>query len=195
MKKLVVLGVMLVALLAIAGTTLAAGAGPGNGSGQPMMDTSNPVSLTGTIVDTSHYVAGVGAARGDASSYLLFRTADGKEIHLVAGPSWYLDGQGLTFTAGDAVTVTGWYEADGDLAVASVAADGKTITLRGADGRPLWAGQARQGMQQQSGNGLSFGTEGSTQPLRNGSGFGSGRQGNMGNTSLCDGTCPNCTAP
>jgi hypothetical protein len=175
MKKVVVLGVTLVVLLAIAGTTLAAGAGPGNGSGQPMMEGTNPVSLTGTIVDTSHYAAGVGSGQGEASSYLLFRTTDGKEIRLVVGPSWYLDNQGLTFAAGDAVTVTGWYEADGDLVVASVATDGKTIVLRNAGGRPLWAGKSN--------------------PPRDGSGFGSGRQGNVGNEARCGGTCPNCTAP
>jgi hypothetical protein len=175
MKKLVVLGVTLVVLLAIAGTTLAAGTGPGNGSGQPITDGSNPVSLAGTIVDTSHYVVGEGPGRGEASSYLLFRTTDGKEIRLVVGPSWYLDSQGLTFAAEDAVTVTGRYETDGDLAVASVATGGKTITLRDADGHPLWAGKSN--------------------PLRNGSGFGSGRQGNAGNEAGCDGTCPYCTAP
>jgi hypothetical protein len=194
MKKLVVLGVTLVVLLAIAGTTLAAGTGPGNGSGQPITDGSNPVSLAGTIVDTSHYAVGEGPGRGEASSYLLFRTTDGKEIRLVVGPSWYLDSQGLTFAAGDAVTVTGWYEADGDLAVASVATGGKTITLRDADGRPLWSGTSNRGINR-PGNDASQGNNGNAQPLRNGSGFGSGRQGNPGNEAGCDGTCPYCTAP
>jgi hypothetical protein len=194
MKKLVVLGVSLVVLLAIAGTTLAAGAGPGNGSGQPMMDISNPISLTGTIVDTSHYAAGVGPGQGEASSYLLFGTTDGKEIRLVAGPSWYLDSQGLTFAAGDAVTVSGWYEADGDLVVASVATGGKAISLRDADGRPLWAGMSNRGIHR-AGNEANQGNNGNGQPFRNGSGFGSVRQGNAGNEAGCDGTCPNCTAP
>lgn len=194
MKKLVVLGVTLVVLLAIAGTTLAAGTGLGYGSGQPMMEGSNPVSLTGTIVDTSHYAAGVGPGRQEASSYLLFRTTDGKEIRLVVGPSWYLDSTGLTFAAGDAVTVTGWYETDGDLAVASVATDGKTITLRDTDGRPLWAGKSNRGINR-AGNDPSQGNNGNAQPLRDGSGFGSGRQGNPGNETRCDGTCPYCTAP
>jgi hypothetical protein len=194
MKKLIVLGVTLVVLLAIAGTTLAAGTGPGNGSGQPILDRSNLVNLTGTIVDTSHYAVGEGTGRQEASSYLLFRTTDEKEIHLVVGPSWYLDSQGLAFAAGDAVTVTGWYEADGNLAVASVATDGKTITLRDADGRPLWAGQSNQGMNRQ-GNDPSLGSNGNSQPLRNGSGFGSGRQGNPTSAGRCDGTCTNCTAP
>ncbi len=194
MKKLVVLGVTLVVLLAIAGTTLAAGTGPGNGSGQPMMDVTNPVNLTGTIVDTSHYAVGVGPGQGEASSYLLFRTTDGKEIRLVVGPSWYVDSQGLTFAAGDAVTVSGWYESDGDLAVASVATGGKTITLRDPDGRPLWAGMTNRGMKQ-AGNDASQGNTGNAQPLRNGSGFGSGRQGKAGNEAGCDGTCPYCTAP
>jgi hypothetical protein len=194
MKKLVVLGVSLVVLLAIAGTTLAAGAGPGNKSGQPMMELTNPVSLTGTIVDTSHYAAGVGSGQGEASSTLLFRSTDGKEIRLVVGPSWYLDNQGLTFAAGDAVTVTGWYETDGDLAVASVATDGKTITLRDVDGRPLWAGMSNREIHR-AGNDASQGNNGNAQPLRDGSGFGSGRQGNAGNEAGCDGTCPYCTAP
>jgi hypothetical protein len=212
MKKLMIVGVMMVVLVAVAGSALAASSnGRGDGTGQPMLDVSSPVTLAGTITDISHCAVGVGPSQGTADSYLLFRTTDSKDIRLMVGPSWYLQDLGLTLAVGNSQTVTGYYETDGDLVVASLAKDSKTFTLRDQTGRPLWAGSRGQGkgagtgQAVASGNGPAMRGNGAcpdqdqpastAQPLRDGTGFRNGQRGNQGNGTSCDGTCPNCTAP
>jgi len=218
MKKFAILGITLLVLFAVAGTTLAAGFGgmgngtgqsngtsQSNGAGQPMLDVSSPVAFSGTVTDLSHYAVGEGPSQGNADSYVLFRTTSGEEIHLVFGPSWYLDQAGLGLTVGNALTGTGYRELDGDLVVASLVKDGQTLALRDDTGYPLWTGSRGQGMGR-LGNGsgttvsgmdrpFNGNTDGTPQSPQAGAGLGMGRRGNNNGQALCDGTCANCTAP
>jgi len=218
MKKFAILGITLLVLFAVAGTTLAAGFGgmgngtgqsngtsQSNGTGQPMLDVSTPIALSGTVMDISHYAVGEGPSRGEADSNVLFRSNSGEEIHLVFGPSWYMEQAGLTLAVGNTLTVTGYREVDGDLVVASLVKDGQTLALRDDTGRPLWTGSRGQGMGR-LGNGsgttvsgmdrpFNGNTDGNPQSPQAGTGLGMGRRGNNNGQALCDGTCVNCTAP
>lgn len=84
---------------------------------------------------------------------LVIATADGQEMTVKLGPSWYWDEQDFPLTADDQVTLTGFYDGD-DHSTGSglcfevgqiVKTSGQTVTLRDADGRPLWAGHGRRG--------------------------------------------------
>lgn len=74
---------------------------------------------------------------------LVIRTDNGAEV-IVEGQPWaYALGQGFTCQPGEAVTLLGYPEADEFKAVQITAASGAGVTLRGPDGRPMWAGQGR----------------------------------------------------
>lgn len=212
MKKFAIVGITLLVLFAVAGATLAAGfggrgngTGQSNGTGQPMLDLSSPITFSGTVTDISHYAVGEGPSQGNADSYVLFRTTSGEEIHLVFGPSWYLDQAGFSLAVGNALTVTGYREDDGDLVVASLVKDGQTLALRDATGRPLWTSSRGQGMGR-LGNGsgttvsgmdrpFNGNTDGTPQSSQAGADSGMGRHGNNSGQALCDGTCANRTTP
>lgn len=90
-------------------------------------------------------VAGVVSSveRGPADGvHLLLNTEEGDlTVHL--GPAWYLDRQDEAFAAGDQVSVTGMMvQSDqGSFLVAREVRKGdEVLTLRAADGYPVWQG-------------------------------------------------------
>lgn len=180
-KKIIILGLSLTLLVALAGVTLAAGRG--NGSGTSPLDLTDPVTLTGTVEDLTNFTAGESQMnRGAEGSYILFRTDEGKELHLIVGPVWFLDSLELNLRNGDSISVSGHYETDGDLVVFKIAKDGVDYTLRNAEGHPLWAqtkGQAYFGLKNQN----SSAPRGSGNELR----------GNQNQT--CNQACPYCENP
>jgi len=74
---------------------------------------------------------------------LVIETSEGEELTVGTGPM-YMASQGFTLQAGEPVQVRGYWE-DGEFKAAQVTrlADGQTITLRDALGRPAWAGAGR----------------------------------------------------
>jgi hypothetical protein len=68
-------------------------------------------------------------------------TDDGASLWVQFGQSRYVSAQGVTFTAGDHLTVNGFYE-NGQYQAGTVTNDttGQTLNLRDSTGRPLWAG-------------------------------------------------------
>ena len=68
-------------------------------------------------------------------------TTDGAPLWVQFGQSRYVTAQGVTFTAGDHLTVSG-FEENGQFQAGTVVNDttGQTLNLRDATGRPLWAG-------------------------------------------------------
>ena len=68
-------------------------------------------------------------------------TADGAPLWVQFGQSRYVTAQGVTFTAGDHITVNG-FEENGQFQAGTVVNDttGQTLNLRDTTGRPLWAG-------------------------------------------------------
>ncbi len=84
---------------------------------------------------------------GTVSAYALpqftLLTSDGQAILTQLGNQSYVAGLGLVLQDGDAVTVTGFIDSSGALAVTSltIQSTGETFTLRDAtSGRPAWAG-------------------------------------------------------
>jgi hypothetical protein len=83
-------------------------------------------------------------APGDGEE-LLIETGAGQELMVGTGPL-DLAAQGFTLQAGEQVQVQGYWEA-GEFKAAQLTrlADGQTLTLRDAYGRPVWAGGGRRG--------------------------------------------------
>ena len=74
---------------------------------------------------------------------LVVQTVDGGEL-IVEGQPWaYALEWGFTCQPGEAISLTGYFENDEFKAMQLTTASGAAITLRGADGRPGWAGQGR----------------------------------------------------
>ena len=70
-------------------------------------------------------------------------TDDGAPLWAQFGQSRYVSAQGVTFSAGDHLTVNG-FEENGQFQAGTVLNDttGQTLNLRDTTGRPLWAGGA-----------------------------------------------------
>lgn len=119
------------------------GGGPGGwGMGCPYcqdFDAKNTETVSGTVEKAEVLTPARGMAQG---VHLLLKT--GKEtisVHL--GPQWFIDNQETSIKAGDKVQVTGVRtKVDGQPAVIAyeVVKGDSVLTLRDADGRPVWAG-------------------------------------------------------
>jgi hypothetical protein len=73
---------------------------------------------------------------------LTVRTADGQDVAVGGGPSFYWTEQGHSLDGGARVAVTGYYE-DGEFKAVEIQNHdtGETLILRDASGRPMWAGR------------------------------------------------------
>lgn len=114
--------------------------GPGTrGMGFGPYNTATETTVTGTVQAVQQHPG----QRGGMGIHLLLKTKDSTlDVHV--GPSWYLDKQGVTFAEGDAVEVTGSLLKTNDGILAKEIKKGdKTVSLRNATGRPLWAGRNR----------------------------------------------------
>lgn len=108
-----------------------AGGGDQLGTGQAQV--SEWVTLSGTVLSVNE-------------DEMVVEMDDASQI-VIEGRAWsFAQQQGFTLNAGDAVTVTGYYE-DGEFKVGQIelTALQTSIALRGENGRPLWAGQGRRG--------------------------------------------------
>ena len=115
------------------------GQGTSNGAGGPGQTTNpNPGTPQANITQTVTIAGVVQSFDGVGLSVI---TDDGAPLWVQLGQSRYVSAQGVTFTANDHITATGFYE-NGQFQAISVVNDttGQTLTLRDASGRPLWAG-------------------------------------------------------
>lgn len=112
--------------------------GRGNGRRGGQNGGNNPNPQNGL----SDWVTLQGTVTNIALPEFTLVTADGASIIVQLGNPNYLDQIGLTLSEGEAVTLTGAYDANGALAVSSLTNDttGATYTLRDPNGRPAWAG-------------------------------------------------------
>lgn len=64
----------------------------------------------------------------------------GSLVELEGRTLTYLAGQGFTVQAGDALSLTGFYEDADSFEISELTnlVSGETVVVRGADGRPLW---------------------------------------------------------
>lgn len=85
-----------------------------------------------------------------------FQQADGSTVYIELGPTDFWQNQGVTLVLQDAVTVEGFANGEQYHArVVTVNATGAQLTVRTAEGQPLWSGGASGGG---NGNGNAAGT-------------------------------------
>ncbi|HQP09660.1 MAG TPA: hypothetical protein PLY85_11640 [Anaerolineaceae bacterium] len=106
-----------------------------SGDGVPFGD-----GVPDAVVD--EWVTLQGTVTAVDASLLEVTTSDGKVILVENRAWWFAQEQGLTLAAGDSVSLTGFYD-DGVFEAGSITslATSQTVSLRDADGRPLWSGR------------------------------------------------------
>lgn len=112
-------------------------------------DPSTVYSFSGTIQAQDGFCQqyGEGNRTGGGMSYL-FTADDGSRYHLMTGPFWYLDQNGIELRSGQQIVVTAsqipphnsYYQQYDYLVVVELTVNGRSLRLRNADGLPLWSG-------------------------------------------------------
>jgi hypothetical protein len=113
--------------------------GKGNGAGgQGQTQNPNAGTPQANVTDWTTVTGTVNSFDGVGVS---LTTTEGAPLWVQFGQSRYVSAQGVTFTAGDHLTVSGFTE-NGQYQAGTVTNDttGQTLNLRDATGRPLWAG-------------------------------------------------------
>jgi len=141
---MILLGTVLT--LALVASALAQGQGPGPGKGwgpgsryQRMYNPATVETLTGQVIAVDTFAPGKGMGRG---VHLMVKT-EKETIPVHLGPSWYVQEQGVTFVAGDQITVTGSridFKGKPAVIAAEVKKGDQVLKLRDANGIPVWAG-------------------------------------------------------
>jgi len=96
--------------------------------------------------ETQNGFTGYVTLHGTVSDYLppnfLLLSDDGQVISAQLGNQSYLESLGLSLSNGDSITVLGYWDANGSLAIGQVTVDstGQTFILRDDLGRPNWRG-------------------------------------------------------
>jgi hypothetical protein len=135
-------------MLSVAGTavllaaSIAAAQGPGGrGMGMPNYDKTTEVTVTGTVeavVPQHNHMGGMG-------THLTFKTETGPlDVHL--GPANWLSEKKFEFAKGDQLTIVGsavTFNGEKALIAREITKGEQKITLRNANGVPLWAGRGR----------------------------------------------------
>lgn len=104
-------------------------------------DPATEITVAGTVDE----VVETTGKRGWTGIHLVVTTDDETwEVHV--GPAHVLAEHELAFEAGDEIEITGSDISgdDSELIARTVTSGEKTVTLRDADGRPVWAGQGRE---------------------------------------------------
>jgi hypothetical protein len=139
--------------LLAAGTALAqAGQGRSDGpcGGGRLFDPKTVETLHGDVVSVEQiHGQGCGPGRGRGAGYgvhLTLKTAQG-QIPVHVGPNWFLEKQGLTIAAGDALEITGsrvLFQGEPVIIAAQIKKGGQTVQLREDSGVPVWSGPPRR---------------------------------------------------
>jgi hypothetical protein len=119
-----------------------AGSGSPRGSGPRFFDPATVTTVSGEVLAVNAVQYG---RRGGGVHVDLKTGTDVVDVHL--GPSWYLDQQKTKVAKGDALEVTGSKVAlrgKPALIAQTVKKGSDVLTLRGAKGVPVWAGQGRR---------------------------------------------------
>ena len=114
----------------------------------PRYDKAHETTVKGTVEDVteqaaSHMGGQMGGMGGGmmAGTHLTLKT-DKETMVVLVGPSNWLKQQNVSFTKGETLEVTGaptTYAGKPALIAREITANGKTLTLRNADGVPVWA--------------------------------------------------------
>lgn len=150
--------VAVVVLLTAAFSLAQMGPGPGWGRGQgmrgPLYNTATETTLSGTVEDVQQItpqqraqgIAGTPMCglcpRGWTGTHLSLKTGNGSIIVHV-GPAPYLESKKFSVAKGDELAITGskvQYQGNDFLIAKEIKKGDQALTLRDANGFPLWAG-------------------------------------------------------
>jgi hypothetical protein len=143
MKRISFPGILLIAI-AISTLSIAsalAQSGMGQGAGRMY----NPATET-TVKGAVEEVRQVSGPRGGPGGTHLILKTDKETLEVRLGPTTFLEKEKFTFARGDQIEVTGSKVKIGGadaLIAREVKKDGKTLTLRDAQGVPAWSGGRR----------------------------------------------------
>ena len=130
MTRIRIVGILAVALwLGIAAAICAQ-------SGAFSYDPSAEMTVSGKIL----HIASFPAPDGAVGVHFDLQTADGF-VNVHVAPAVFIGGENFSFFADDQVDIIGvkaFVDGNKSFIARSVTKDGKTLTLRGADGRPVW---------------------------------------------------------
>jgi hypothetical protein len=112
---------------------------PGRGPG--LYDPATETMVSGRVDEIER--VGLGPAMGMRA---VLKTGEG-DTEVLLGPAWYLDRQDAKVSKGDSVEVTGskvLFAGKAVIVARSVKIGSQTLTLRDAEGVPLWVGGPRR---------------------------------------------------
>jgi hypothetical protein len=110
----------------------------GMGQHRQFWDPNSIVSISGTVTSVDSQASPRG---NNFMIRLIVKDTSNGSSTVVVGPSSYLDKEGITFSKGEKIKVTGSKVRFGDtefVLAAQIDANGKEIKLRDGIGRPLW---------------------------------------------------------
>jgi hypothetical protein len=129
--------------LAVAiGITVPSYAQRGMGRGTPKYDKATEVKVKGTVEEVKEYPSPMG---WNGTHAML--KAEGQTLDVHLGPSDFLKEKGFVLEAGDGIEVTGSrvkYESNDTLLAREVKKADMTLTLRNAQGIPVWSRSRRR---------------------------------------------------
>jgi hypothetical protein len=143
MKRISFPGILLIAI-AISTLSVAsalAQRGMGQGAGR-MYDPATETTVKGTVEEVKQ----IPGQRGGASGAHLIVKTDKETLEVHLGPTAFLEKEKFTFAKGDQIEVTGSKVKIGAadaLLAREVKKGDKTLTLRNAQGIPVWSGGRR----------------------------------------------------
>jgi hypothetical protein len=130
-----------IAVLTLGAASALAQRGMGQGAGR-MYDTATETTVKGTVEEVKQVS---GPRGGPGGTHLILKTdKETLEVHL--GPTTFLEKEKFTFAKGDQIEVTGSKVKIGAadaLLAREVKKGDKTLTLRNAQGVPVWSGGRR----------------------------------------------------
>ncbi len=93
-------------------------------------------------VPQEEWIEVTGEVVSSEDNTLVIRTAEGAEMEIGLGPLGYWLGHGIPFSPGDQVRILGFYGTDDEFEPAQIfnLTTDQSVTLRDADGSPLWRG-------------------------------------------------------
>lgn len=149
--------------------------GASGGQNQQGATNGNTAGQVQAQVAAEDWVTLEGTVMAVNGSTLTVQTQAGETLAMQLGQASFMQSQGVSFSAGDAVSVTGFWQGAtfraGDI---TKLATGERVMLLDPNGRPLWSGPGRTGTQGAGSQGQGGQGQG-TQGGGNGKGYRGGR--------------------
>ena len=116
--------------------------GNGSGSAQDGQSGNDQGNESGTgQAEVNELINLSGAVTSITSDLMVIELSDGSQLEIEGRAVSFLSEQGFSISAGDALSLQGFYEGDTfEVSYIENTSSGETIRIREESGRPLWAG-------------------------------------------------------